>query len=85
MAYSGYTINMMAEHELKIDYEQSASSKKQEMQRCPICNVLNDYITNAHCQIEHGMTKKEVEAEYGEIVVERLRIKREKEMMSSAK
>lgn len=45
-----------------------ALKKKQEMQKCPICGVYESLITNVHCVKEHGLTKKEVEAEYGEIM-----------------
>lgn len=47
-----------------------ARRKRQDMQRCPICNVYESLITNVHCVKEHGMTKKEVEAEYGKIMTD---------------
>lgn len=34
-------------------------------QQCPICGYISDWITNVHCQKEHGLTKKEVEEKYG--------------------
>lgn len=40
-------------------------------EQCPICGVRNSIITNAHCTIEHGMTKKEVESIYGKILTGR--------------
>lgn len=36
-------------------------------QKCPVCGIYLEYVTNAHCTIEHNMTKKEVEGLYGEI------------------
>ena len=40
---------------------------KMEMQKCPICGCLSEWITNVHCQQEHGMSKKELIEKYGKI------------------
>ncbi|WP_461199426.1 hypothetical protein [Enterococcus sp. N249-2] len=36
-------------------------------QKCPECNVYFDIVTNAHCRINHNMTKAEVEEKHGRI------------------
>lgn len=41
--------------------------KTRTYQKCPICDVYYDFVTNVHCLKEHGKTKKEIEAEHGEI------------------
>ena len=49
------------------DLVKEAQYTRQFLQRCPVCNVYEHYITNVHCVNQHGMTKKEVEAKYGVI------------------
>ena len=50
--------------------ENEARQKKLNMQRCPVCGIYESFITNIHCVREHGMTKKEVESQYGKILNE---------------
>lgn len=45
-----------------------AESRRMGMERCPACGVYNDYITNAHCKIVHGMSKKELVERHGKIL-----------------
>lgn len=50
------------------DIKKKAKFLRSRYQQCPICKVRNSIITNVHCQNEHGMSKKEVEQEYGKIL-----------------
>lgn len=84
MSQLAFKVNAAVENDVKDietgEYHKRALSKKQAMQRCPVCHVYNDYITNVHCVKEHGMTKKEVEKIYGKIMNERDRLRQEAEM-----
>ncbi|MGR6906175.1 hypothetical protein [Lysinibacillus sp. BSL11] len=35
--------------------------------KCPVknCNHIGNIITEAHCRMEHGMTREEIRKEYG--------------------
>lgn len=55
--------------------EREAKAKRKLMQRCPVCGVYNEFITNVHCVREHGRTKKDIEAEFGKIINEENRLK----------
>ena len=50
------------------DIKAKARFLRSKYQQCPICKVRNSIITNAHCKIEHNMSKKEVEEKYGKIL-----------------
>lgn len=43
------------------------SAKQGGYIKCPVegCNHVGIVITNAHCRLEHGMTRKEVQEKYG--------------------
>ncbi|MDC6267744.1 hypothetical protein [Lysinibacillus fusiformis] len=43
------------------------SAKQGGYIKCPVegCNHVGIVITNAHCRLEHGMTREEVSKKYG--------------------
>lgn len=59
------------DEDFKMKKHKEALRKRQSMERCPVCNVYESVITNFHCVNMHGMTKKEVEAKYGKIMLGR--------------
>lgn len=63
--------------------QEAAKRKRSDLQRCPICNAYESIITNVHCMKNHGMTKKEVEADYGKIMTDAQRHKLENQKKAS--
>lgn len=63
-----------------IDKSYYGDFKMRKYQKCPVCGVYYDFVTNVHCMKEHGRSKKDIEAEFGKIETEKrkadMRVKR---------